>query len=481
LPQGAPISPLLANLFLDEFDEELLGRDYRLVRYADDFVILCRDPAEAERARADAQAALADLGLTLNEGKTAVTTFDAGFSYLGYLFCRSLVMEKQGAALIGPWQSGEAPRHSWLAQLPLRDVRALERGGAGEPHVKADAVPLAEVNPPPVSPTRTLHLSGPRTRVSRRGELLVIEHDDEPADEIRLRDVAHVVLHGPVNLTMPALLALGRAGTPVYACRQTGELDVPLVMSRPDWRLWEMQARRAADTPACLEVARSVVQAKLHNSATVAVRLRFQGSAALAQKLRMAERACGGATDLDLLRGHEGRGAALFFAALRDSLSPEWGFRQRLRQPPPDPINAMLSYGYTMLYAHVSTALIGAGLNPDLGFLHRQQDGTHALACDLEEEMRHLVDSLVWAVVQRRELKPSDFGPSEDGRYPCLLSPAARRKFIARFEVRLLTEFKPRGDDSIVTYREFVWRQATAMRDFIAGRAAGYEPLRIHA
>src|SRR2546423_1500752 len=75
LPQGAPVSPLLANLFLDEFDEELLGRDYRLVRYGDDFVVLCRDLEAARRARGDARAKPADMGLRLNQEKKAVGPF----------------------------------------------------------------------------------------------------------------------------------------------------------------------------------------------------------------------------------------------------------------------------------------------------------------------------------------------------------------------------------------------------------------------
>src|SRR5204863_2671706 len=93
LPQGAPVSPLLANLFLDEFDEELLGRDYRLVRYGDDFVVLCRDLEAARRAREAARTALQHLGLTLHESKTAVRSLDEGLSYLGYLFCRSVVTD----------------------------------------------------------------------------------------------------------------------------------------------------------------------------------------------------------------------------------------------------------------------------------------------------------------------------------------------------------------------------------------------------
>lgn len=94
LPQGAAISPLLANLYLDELDEELTREGFRLVRYADNFLVLARDVADGRKAREAAQEALADLGLTLNLEETAFRSMDAGFTYLGYLFVRSQVLEQ---------------------------------------------------------------------------------------------------------------------------------------------------------------------------------------------------------------------------------------------------------------------------------------------------------------------------------------------------------------------------------------------------
>lgn len=484
LPQGAPISPLLANLFLDEFDEELLGRDYRLVRYADDFVVLCRNLAEAERARDDAQSALHELGLQLNEGKTAITTFDAGFSYLGFLFCRSLVVEhkkevpKQTDVAAPP----EVSRLSWLAQVPLRDIRAIAPATAsGSPTGAPQVLPLADVSPESRQDARPLYLSGPRTRTSRKGDILVVERENGAPVEIAIREVSHVVLIGPVNLTMPVLLSLAREQIPVYACRASGELDVPLVMQAPDWRVWARQGEWASDRQNCLTAARTIVQAKLHNSSTIAVRFKFADAAAAAQRMRGLERAAITAADVDALRGLEGKGAALYFAALRDSLPPGWGFRQRLRQPPPDPVNAMLSFGYTLLYGHASTALIAAGLNPRVGFFHREHGAYHALACDLQEEFRHLVDALVWAMVQRSEVRLRNFTASDDGRFPCLMTKQMRRKFIGRFEERLAATFRPAGWAREISYQEFLAHQATSVRELVEGRRARYEPLRIHA
>ncbi|MBU1615856.1 group II intron reverse transcriptase/maturase [bacterium] len=92
IPQGSVISPILANLFLDSLDEELMGKGYKLVRYGDDFLILCKKEDEAVEAVEITDDILENLSLDLNEEKTAVVDFDQGFKYLGVLFVRSLIM-----------------------------------------------------------------------------------------------------------------------------------------------------------------------------------------------------------------------------------------------------------------------------------------------------------------------------------------------------------------------------------------------------
>jgi CRISPR-associated protein Cas1 len=483
LPQGSPISPLLSNLFLDAFDEELLGRDYRLVRYADDFVVLCKDLPAAERARDDARAALEALGLRLHPDKTSVTSFEAGFSYLGYLFCRSVVLEQKTVPKDSK-SAADDPKVgslSWLAQTSFRSTKSAATGegrSAPEPPV---TVPLQEVRPTRRFQTNPLYLSGYGTRVWKEGGRLVVEEQDGDRAEVPLRNVSHVVMLGQVGMTLPALLALARHGVPVYACRRSGELDVPLVQQTPDWRLWAAQGAKSDDKGICLEFARSIVRAKLHNSATLAVRFKMTGAPYTAGRMRVLERSCLDQPTLDGLRGLEGRGAALFFGLLRDSLPAEWGFRTRERHPPPDPINALLSLGYTLLYNHVSSALEEAGLNPRIGFFHQPRGAYHALACDLQEEFRHLVDALVWSLVRRREIRPGDFAPSADGRYPCLLNTAARRLYLSSFEQRLAASFHPPGWADKIPYREFIYRQAVACRDVVQERQPVYCPLRIHA
>ena len=91
IPQGSPISPILANLFLDELDEELLRNGYKYIRYADDYVILCKKKEDAEKGLELSKQVLEKLLLKLDEEE--ITTFDQGFKYLGVIFLKSMVMK----------------------------------------------------------------------------------------------------------------------------------------------------------------------------------------------------------------------------------------------------------------------------------------------------------------------------------------------------------------------------------------------------
>ena len=93
-PQGGALSPLLANVYLHEFDVVIGKRGYPIVRYADDFVILCRDEGGARRALADAEKVLASLRLRPSPAKTRIVPFDEGFSFLGAVFAGEGVVEE---------------------------------------------------------------------------------------------------------------------------------------------------------------------------------------------------------------------------------------------------------------------------------------------------------------------------------------------------------------------------------------------------
>lgn len=128
IPQGSVVSPILANLFLDDLDEELVRRGFKLIRYADDFIILCKDRPTAEAALEMSDTILELLHLDLNEEKTTIIDFDRGFTYLGVIFVRSLIMVpfekplRTKKVLYMP----PAMRHS---RLKIQDSRLKIEGG----------------------------------------------------------------------------------------------------------------------------------------------------------------------------------------------------------------------------------------------------------------------------------------------------------------------------------------------------------------
>ncbi len=502
LPQGAPISPMLANLFLDELDEELLGRDYRLVRYADDFVVLCKNLEQAERAREDARRILAGLALELNLDKTAVRSLDDGFSYLGYLFCRSLAID--GARADEPTGGGQegvagelqVPRHSWLAQVPLASVRALRppaprrRTAVEEPPLgtsAGDAEVLPLVGAESGSDSRVpVYVSHVATQLWLEGDTMVVHSPGEPERRYPADALSHLVLLGRTRATVPLLAALARQGVPTYLCDRSGEVESMLAAPSPDTALWLAQVRLTEEAPArTLEFAREVVAAKLHNATTLAVRFAWPDHVDLSDQLRALERSAQNAESLDTLRGLEGRAAALYFASIAAALPAEWGFHARRRRPAPDPVNAFLSFGYSILHHHLTTAVLGRGLHPRLGILHAAHGAHAALASDLVEEFRCLVDALVWSLITQKRAKPADFEPSADGRFPCLMRRPLRDVFLQELEERFETRITPdsndeRGPRESVSYRELFDRQAYAVLRFVRSEAL-YHPFRLHA
>jgi CRISPR-associated protein Cas1 len=94
IPQGSVVSPLLSNIYLDRFDESIAKRGYKMIRYADDFLVACKDEREAKDALADIERELAIDSLKLNDEKTMIADYRKGFVFLGHLFMGDLVIKK---------------------------------------------------------------------------------------------------------------------------------------------------------------------------------------------------------------------------------------------------------------------------------------------------------------------------------------------------------------------------------------------------
>jgi len=149
-------------------------------------------------------------------------------------------------------------------------------------------------------------------------------------------------------------------------------------------------------------------------------------------------------------------------------------FDQRNRRPPRDPVNALLSYGYTLLMHSCAGALQACGLDPYIGFLHSAQYGKPALALDLMEEFRAIIaDSVVLTVVNNRVLTDDDF-IEEFGAVR--LKDGSRRRFLEKFEERMETEIHHPIFEYRATYRRCLELQARLLARALEGEIADYPP-----
>lgn len=275
----------------------------------------------------------------------------------------------------------------------------------------------------PTLPTAIVARQGARVRLD--GGRLLIEHPEQPIAALPLGQLGGLVLLGRVECSTSALLALADRGIACVLATGGGRIRAVIAPhSRRGLALRGAQhaleiARSSSDgsAPAPLGIARAIVVSKLDALLAVLTQHHRTHDDVELSKPIGAIRACreraADADTIDRLRGFEGAAAASYFASMPALCRNELTTATRTRQPPRDPINAALSFGYSLLAGEITAVILARGLDPALGLLHPPVDGRPSLALDLMEPLRHaIVDRLVLRAVNRRELAASDFEPA---------------------------------------------------------------------
>lgn len=309
-----------------------------------------------------------------------------------------------------------------------------------------------------------LYVSTQGARLACRVRRLVVEKDDQVLTTVPAAHVSQVVLLGNVSITPPALSFLLAQGIEVVFLTVDGRYKGRLVgAERGNGLLRLRQYARVSDPDWSLGVARALVTAKLHNLRTLLRRYARRTDAPekesalttaadqLSDLIPQAERA----RTLNSLNGVEGRGSAVYFSVFRHLIAvPGWRFEKRARRPPPDPVNALLSFGYTLLTRQMEWAVWTVGLDPYLGFLHQAEYNRPSLALDLIEPFRPiLVDSLVLRCLNNEILRPDHFEEDPEGPYPVRLGDEGRSRFIREWEGRLNLELTHPQTEERMDYR----------------------------
>lgn len=313
-------------------------------------------------------------------------------------------------------------------------------------------------------------------QIGQRGDELQVSIKGETVRKLPGQQVRAIYCYGAVQITAQATETCLELGIDVSYFSPAGRF-IGLLRGLPasgvdarrgQYRLFELPGVR-------LQLAREVIRAKIHNQRVMLMR---NGDAPdrVLNLMSGFRDATESARDLTTLLGIEGGAAALYFEQFESMLKQrdDWKFdwRGRNRRPPRDPVNALLSLGYSMLAKELTGVCHSVGLDPFLGFMHQPRYGRPALALDLMEEFRPLVaDSVAISLINRGELGPEDFIRSANGTF---LNDRGRRPFWEAWFRRLDTEVSHPEFSYKMAYRRMLEVQARQLWRFVRGETLTY-------
>lgn len=333
----------------------------------------------------------------------------------------------------------------------------------------------------------TLFVATQGAYLSKHGDTIEVRHEQETKLRVPIHTLGSIVCFGNVtaspflmglcgekNVTLSFLTEYGR-----FLARVHGPVNGNVLLRKE-------QYRRSDDLNDSAEIARSIILAKIANSRIVLQRaLRDRPDTKSKSLLERALTDMSGQLDqlkhpcdLETVRGIEGLAANTYFGCFNALISANqeaFNFTQRSRRPPLDNVNALLSFLYTLLVHDVRSALESVGLDPAVGFLHRDRPGRPSLALDLMEELRaYLADRLAFTLINRQQIKPAGFTTTESGAVH--MDDDTRKNVLVAWQKRKQEEIVHPFLQERIQLGLLPHVQAMLMARFLRGDMDGYPP-----
>lgn len=299
----------------------------------------------------------------------------------------------------------------------------------------------------------TLFVTTQGAYLAKDGEAVAVRANGETTLRVPLHMLGGIVCFGRVGCSPHLMGMCGEAGVAISFLTEHGRFLARVHGFTPgNVLLRREQYRRADDPAASASVARSIVIGKVANARSVLLRAgrdhpedgRAETVGLAVEQLGRVLRQAQAAATVDELRGAEGQAARAYFGAfnaLITAQADDFAFHARSRRPPLDNINALLSFLYTLLTHDARAACEAAGLDPAVGFLHRDRAGRPGLALDLIEEFRaFLADRLALSLINRRQVQASGFRRSATGGVE--MDDATRKTVLAAYQKRKQEELR---------------------------------------
>lgn len=412
LCQGSPLSPLFANLYLNSFDDDIKKFNVRLIRYADDFVILTKSQEEAEDMLTQTESCLDKYKLKIKKQKTAIRRIDEGFTFLGINFSTT------------------------KNDFNFNDI------------VKSLKKPL--------------YITEPYVFLSLNNETIAILKDKKIIEAIPLKRISEIIIMNNVSFSNSLVKKCCDYNIPITMTLNTGyfvNTIKPNLKSYFEISHLHHKRYESLDDKAKIAIAKEFVANKVLNYVTLFKQKYIKNQNIIIEELNYYVEKINECKNIDQAMGFEGITAKAIFKNLNNYINDkDFHITKRMRFEQ-DYINSLLNYGYYLLFTVINTTLRNSGLNPYLGFLHSSQDNYESLVCDIQELFRAKTDRFIIKLINLKIIQKSDFINTKRGAY---LSYEGKKKFLNYFE----GEFNQKNNDTL-SIKEEIYVQISIIKSWV--------------
>jgi CRISPR-associated protein Cas1 len=335
----------------------------------------------------------------------------------------------------------------------------------------------------------SLYILEPGSFIRKDGDCLKIIKNKTVLDTIPASGLQQLTLAGRTSLSGPVLDFLIKNKIDTVFLTPGGRFRARLLLDESGHvALRQQQYLRLADDTFKLDLARRIVMGKLENQVRMLLRRGTQYNndqlRAVGVQIRALQQKLATAEDTNQVRGIEGYGARLYYSVFSMLLREEdFVFTGRNRRPPRDPVNALLSFVYTLFTNEILNGIKRVGLDPYLGALHEIAHGRPSLACDLVEEWRVFGERLVLTLINRKVVRPGDFiynaAAEENGDLPVRMKPAVSRALIGAYYRQLEQSMLYPHSGEQTALRWIMHSQCRRLVESLQQKGVAYRPFTI--
>jgi group II intron reverse transcriptase/maturase/CRISPR-associated endonuclease Cas1 len=394
LPQGNPLSPILSNLILDDFDNDLQKQGHLLIRYADDFIILSKTKQQSEQAEKAVKQSLEEHYLKLNLEKTNHLSPQETYEFLGYSFPSSSSELNDNQAF-----------NSKIA-CPLTKSYQIQ----DEPSTKITPIIIQSIEN---SYGNTIIIQGSYKEINTHQNQLKISENEKNIACYPWQQIQSIILIGKHQITTASLQNALEFEKNIYFLKSNGQFQGTLYSHHAyNKKLYLQQIFAFDNQQFALNTAQKVIQQKSIQQYKLLKKNQSKAIKPIQRYINAIQKyieKIPNSQSIEKLMAIEGLIANNYYKAYQQFIPQEYQFTQRNKRPPKDPINILLSLGYTMLYNYTDSLITIQGLNPFCGYMHKARGNHKTLASDQMEPYRTKIDQTILKLINQKQIKYNDF------------------------------------------------------------------------